>query len=167
MMLTTHKGYSTDPSLPNHTLFQPKTVPSGTKMPVMLWGNGGCSADALSSANFLVQIASAGVLVIASGTPKGSGSTTADLMTAATEWIKTKAGTGSYATIDAKRIIAAGWSCGGVEAYTQVWNSRVQSIGIWSSGLLTNYTMAAQIKKPVFYFLGGSGDIAYQNVSFL
>jgi len=105
--------------------------------------------------------------VIASGTPKGTGSTTADLMTAAVDWIQAKAGTGSYANINASRIIAAGWSCGGVEAYTQVWNSRVESIGIWSSGLLTNYTMAAQIQKPVFYFLGGSSDIAYQNVRFL
>jgi len=133
----------------------------------MLWGNGGCSADSLSSGNFLLQVASSGVLVIASGTPKGTGSTTADLMTAAVDWIQAKAGTGSYANINASRIIAAGWSCGGVEAYTQVWNSRVESIGIWSSGLLTNYTMAAQIQKPVFYFLGGSSDIAYQNVRFL
>ncbi|KAL2072919.1 hypothetical protein VTL71DRAFT_10243 [Oculimacula yallundae] len=156
-------AYTQDNTLTGHTLFAPKTVPSGVKMPVLLWGNGGCSADSLQSAPFLIQLASHGILVIASGTPKGSGSTTAAQMTAGIDWIKNKAGTGAYANVDASRIIAAGWSCGGVEAYAQAWDSRVQSLGIWSSGLLTNYTAAGAIKKPVFYFMGGSGDMAYAN----
>lgn len=139
-------------------------MPAGTKLPVLLWGEGGCSADSLESSPFLIQLASHGILVIASGTPKGSGSTTAALMAAGTDWIKSKAGTGTYANVDASRIIAAGWSCGGIEAYAQFWDSRVESIGIWSSGLLTNYTMASLLTKPIFYFLGGSSDIAYANV---
>jgi hypothetical protein len=86
-------------------------------------------------------------------------------MTAGTDWIKSKAGkNGSYANVDASRIIAAGWSCGGIEAYAQYWDDRVESLGIWSSGFLTNYTMASELKKPMFYFLGGSTDIAYANV---
>jgi len=156
-------AYTQDSTLSGHTLFAPKTVPEGIKMPVLVWGQGGCGADSLQSAPFLIQLASHGILVIASGTPRASGSTTAAQMTAGITWIKQKAGTGTYANIDASRIIAAGWSCGGVEAYAQAWDSRVQSLGIWSSGLLTNYTAASTITRPMFYFIGGSGDVAYAN----
>ncbi|KAF1938328.1 hypothetical protein EJ02DRAFT_437206 [Clathrospora elynae] len=34
-------------------------------------------------------------------------------------------------------------------------------IGIWSTGLLQDYDAAKSFKKPVFFFLGGSSDIAY------
>lgn len=131
----------------------------------MLWGNGGCSADATGQAPFLTQIASQGVLVIASGSPGGSGSTTAQQMTQSIDFITKNAGTAgsSFANVDASRIVAAGWSCGGIEAYAQIWDSRVQGVGIWNSGLLTNYTAAQSFRKPVFFFLGGSTDIAYQN----
>jgi len=159
-----HQAYTQDATLTGHTIFAPKTVPAGDKLPVLLWGEGGCSADSTESAPFLIQLASQGILVIASGTPKGSGSTTAALMTAGMDWIKSKAGTGTYVNVDASRIVAAGWSCGGIEAYAQFWDSKVESIGIWSSGLLTNYTMASLLTKPMFYFLGGSTDIAYANV---
>ncbi|KAG4439957.1 hypothetical protein IFR05_004583 [Cadophora sp. M221] len=156
-------AYTTDTTLSDHALFAPKTVPANVKLPVLVWGQGGCAADSLAVEPFLNQLASHGVLIIASGTPKGKGSTTAAQMTAGIDWIVKKAGTGTYANVDASRIIAAGWSCGGIEAYAQSWDSRVQSIGIWSSGFLTNQTAAASINKPVFYFLGGSSDIAYAN----
>ncbi|KAK4156063.1 hypothetical protein C8A00DRAFT_12992 [Chaetomidium leptoderma] len=156
-------GYYTPNALGGHTFYAPKTVPAGTKLPVMLWGNGGCSADATGQAPFLTQLASYGVLVIASGTPRGGGSTTADVMKQSIDFISQNAGKGDFASVDASRITAAGWSCGGIEAYAQIWDARVQSIGIWSSGLLTNYTAAGSFRKPVFFFLGGSGDIAYQN----
>ncbi|KAF2864697.1 Alpha/Beta hydrolase protein [Massariosphaeria phaeospora] len=154
--------YSQDSSLTGHTLYKPANA-SSTKLPVLLWGNGGCSADATGQAPFLQQLASYGVLVIASGTPKGSGQTTAAQMTAGIDWIKQKAGTGAYANVDASRIVASGWSCGGIEAYAQIYDSRVSSIGIWSSGLLNNQTAAKTFGKPVFFFMGGSSDIAYAN----
>ncbi|KAK4124545.1 hypothetical protein N657DRAFT_644782 [Parathielavia appendiculata] len=157
------QGYYTTDTLSGHTFYAPKTVPAGTKLPVLLWGNGGCSADATGQAPFLTQLASHGVLVIASGTPGGSGTTTAAFMTQSIDFIAKVAGTGSWASIDASRIAAAGWSCGGIEAYAQIWDDRVQSIGIWNSGLLTNYTAAGSFRKPVFFFLGGPSDIAYQN----
>ncbi|KAF1954593.1 hypothetical protein CC80DRAFT_567170 [Byssothecium circinans] len=138
--------YFQDSSIPNHTLYKPSNANS-TRLPVMLWSNGGCSADSLSSQPFLQQHASYGVLIIASGTPLG----------------QTRAGKGAYANVDASRIVAVGWSCGGIEACAQIWDSRVSSIGIWSSGLLTNQTAATQFKKPIFYFLGGPTDIAYAN----
>ncbi|KAF2688142.1 hypothetical protein K458DRAFT_440836 [Lentithecium fluviatile CBS 122367] len=151
-----------DSSLSGHTLYMPSNA-TNTKLPVMLWGNGGCSADAIGQAPFLQQLASYGVLIIASGTPKGTSQTTSKLMTQSIDWITQQAGKGSYANVDASRIVAAGWSCGGVEAYDMIWDSRVSGIGIWSSGLLTNQTAAKEFRKPVFFFLGGSNDIAYVN----
>ena len=144
-------------------------MPSGAagtaKFPVLVWGNGGCSGDGLSNQQLLQQIASYGYLAIASGAPKGTQGTTAAMMTASIDWAVKNAGQGAYANVDATKIMAAGFSCGGVEAMAQTWDSRVQSIGIFSSGLLTNTTAAKTFNKPILYCLGGSGDIAYTNVS--
>ena len=141
------------------------TVPADAKFPVVVWGNGGCSGDGTSNSQLLQQLASYGYLAIASGGPKDRKSTTAAMMTASIDWAVSNAGKGAYANVDASKIMAAGFSCGGVEAMAQSWDPRVQSIGIFSSGLLTNYTAAATFTKPILYCLGGSSDIAYANVS--
>jgi dienelactone hydrolase len=86
-------------------------------------------------------------------------------MRAAIDWVTKVAGTGAYANVDASRIMAAGFSCGGVEAIDNIWDARVDTIGVVSSGLLTNQTAAKDWRKPVLFVLGGSGDIAFQNVS--
>lgn len=111
------------------------------------------------------MVASHGYLAIASGAPGGRASTTAAMMTASIDFAVKVAGTGAYANVDATKIMAAGYSCGGVEAMAQSWDPRVNSIGIFSSGLLTNYTAASTFTKPIFYVLGGPSDVAYANVS--
>lgn len=98
----------------------------------MLWGNGGCSADATGQAPFLTQVASQGVLVIASGTPGGRGSTTAQQMADSVDFITRNAGAGRFAAVDASRILAAGWSCGGIEAYAQIWYVRIRTSSLMS-----------------------------------
>jgi dienelactone hydrolase len=85
-------------------------------------------------------------------------------MKAAIDWVTKIAGTGAYANVDASKIMAAGFSCGGVEAIDNIWDSRVDTIGVISSGLLQNQTAAKDWRKPVLFVLGGSGDIAYANV---
>ena len=133
----------------------------------MIWGNGGCSADGAGQKNFLMEIASWGFLVIASGSPGGSGSTTAALMRSAVDFVTNNAGKGNYAAVDASRLAVAGWSCGGLEAYELRDDSRVDTLGIFSSGQFNendSRNVAPNIKVPIFYFLGGSSDIAYANV---
>ncbi|KAK1752210.1 alpha/beta-hydrolase [Echria macrotheca] len=155
---------STDSSLSNHAIYIPDSSKTGsTKLPVLVWGNGGCGGDGASNAKFLGQVASNGYLVIASGRPGGSGSTTAQMMTQSIDFAVKVAGTGKYANVDATKIMAAGFSCGGVEAMAQSWDARVKTIGIFSSGLLTNYTAASTFTKPILYCIGGSGDVAYNN----
>jgi hypothetical protein len=67
----------TDNSLPTHTLFRPRGLSAfdgKNKLPVIVWGNGGCFNSPWEHVNFLSEIASHGYLVIAIGTmPKESG----------------------------------------------------------------------------------------------
>ncbi|KAK4102436.1 hypothetical protein N658DRAFT_446885, partial [Parathielavia hyrcaniae] len=156
-------GFYTSPAFGGHTFYSPRNVPAGAKLPVLVWGNGGCFANATHQEPFLVQLASHGVLVIASGTPGGSGRTTAEDMTDSIDFISSNAGRGDWAHVDASRIAAAGYSCGGIEAYAQIDDARVQHIGIWNSGLLSDHDDARSFRKPVFFFLGGPSDIAYEN----
>ena len=130
-----------------------------------MWGNGGCSNQGTSNTALLQNIASHGFLAIAEGPPTGGGTSNKDTMAAAINWIAKAAGTGDYANVDATKIMAAGFSCGGVEAMDNIWNSNVKTVGVISSGLLTNYTAASQFKKPVLFVIGGSSDVAYNNVS--
>jgi len=132
---------------------------------VLVWGNGACSTDGRSNSALLQNIASYGFLAIAEGSPNGGGTSNAGTMKAAIDWVTKIAGTGAYANVDASKIMAAGFSCGGVEAIDNIWDSRVDTVGVISSGLLQNQTSAKDWRKPVLFVLGGSGDIAYANVS--
>ena len=42
--------YETSAGLPNHTIFRPQNLPA-ERMPILVWGNGGCSANGLSQQN--------------------------------------------------------------------------------------------------------------------
>jgi putative CocE/NonD family hydrolase len=61
---------TTTPSLPNHTLYHPLQWPAQQPLPLYVWGNGGCSNNGLSHADYLREIASRGYMVIALGTPQ-------------------------------------------------------------------------------------------------
>lgn len=157
-------SYKTDPGLPNHTIYVPNGTPS-TTLPVLLWGNGACGANGLAFQNFLTQVASHGILVIANGRPNGSGSSTSEWMKNALRWVRANAGKAGYERVDASRVGVAGQSCGGLEAY-ELRNENVVTIGIFNSGVLNagdSARIAGGVKAPIFYFLGGSSDIAYPN----
>ncbi|KAI4629663.1 uncharacterized protein J4E87_002849 [Alternaria ethzedia] len=155
--------YKTESSLQGHTIYYPTKSTGSEKLPVLVWGNGACSTDGRSNSALLQNIASYGFLAIAEGGPNGGGTSNAQTMRQAIDWVTQNAGKGNYANVDASKIMAAGFSCGGVEAIDNIWDSRVDTIGIVSSGLLTNYTAANNWRKPVLFVLGGSGDIAYGN----
>jgi len=58
-----------DPSLADHTVYRPRDIAAlgKQKLGVVAWGNGGCSDDAASTRFHLLELASHGYLVIASG----------------------------------------------------------------------------------------------------
>ena len=156
-----------DESLPNHTLFRPEDLTVFETIPVVVWGNGACSADPVGGHGpFLEELAAWGILVIASGT--GEGSTTAAMMTESIDWAVANAGQGDWANIDSSKIAAAGMSCGGTEAEAMNTDDRVTAFGIFNSGSLDAGQTGAiigEIDVPIFFFLGGPSDIAYENVS--
>jgi dienelactone hydrolase len=59
-----------DQALATHTIYRPATFGS-SKHPVLVWGEGGCAKDGLQFPEFLNEIASHGVVVIADGPPVG------------------------------------------------------------------------------------------------
>ncbi|KAL4733649.1 hypothetical protein BDV11DRAFT_210046 [Aspergillus similis] len=172
-------------SLPNHTFYQPLQsglADSGSdlKLPVIVWGNG---AFGLKFRNFLGEVTSWGSLAIATGPAyvdpetyvedSASNSTGSAIgqnpaaLTEAIDWVYANAGKGDWKHVDRTRIGVWGQSCGGLEAYTAgAHDDRVSHLGIFNSGLLSaneSIEFAGGITKPVFYILGGPGDVAYVN----
>ncbi|WP_430500795.1 cellulose binding domain-containing protein [Micromonospora trifolii] len=159
--------YETSATLANHTIFRPQTLPS-ERLPIVVWGNGGCSANGLSQGNFLREIASHGFLAIANGAPNGSGSTTSQMLTQSIDWAvaeNSRQGSKYYNKIDTSQVAVAGFSCGGLEAYAVSNDPRVTTTGIFSSGLLNDADdyQLRRLTKPIAYFVGGPSDIAYPN----
>jgi hypothetical protein len=149
-----------DPSLPGHVVYRPKDLAAlgGLKLGVVAWGNGGCSDDGASSRFHLLEIASHGYLVIASGrvlsgpgappreprppTPTGQlpppRTRVADL-TDAVDWAlaENKRGGSPYSgRIDPAAIAYSGWSCGGLQALQVAKDPRVRTLVIHNSGVL-------------------------------
>ncbi len=59
-----------DQTLATHTIYRPAAL-GPSKHPVLVWGEGGCAKDGLQFPEFLNEIASHGVVVIADGPPVG------------------------------------------------------------------------------------------------
>jgi hypothetical protein len=161
-------------SLPRHVVYRPKDLAAvGTKLGVVAWGNGGCSDDGASSRFHLLELASHGYLVIASGRilsgpgappreprpapPQGQlpapRTQVADL-TDAVDWAlaeNLRAGSPYFGRIDPALIAYSGWSCGGVQALQVAKDPRVKTLVIHNSGLLnsgpTNMTGASVGKE--------------------
>jgi dipeptidyl aminopeptidase/acylaminoacyl peptidase len=113
-------NYTVDASLPNHTIYAPKTrPPDSEKLPVIVWGNGACVAVGTMFYNFLNELASYGFLIIANGRPNGGGSgmqsNYRDLIKSI-DWVTSNPAAKKYGNIDTSKIVAAGQSCGGLEA---------------------------------------------------
>ena len=90
----------------------PKNAVPGVKMPVVLWANGGCGASGTAWMAPLVEWASHGIMVIADGSPSGSGRDTSALLKKGLDWAVSNAGKGKYSMVDASRVGVAGQSCG-------------------------------------------------------
>jgi hypothetical protein len=158
-----------DPSLKGHTIYVPKALPEGKKLPLLLWGNGGCLALGQVHGNVLTDIASHGYVVIANG-PADSRevnfSKNTDMFDAAL-WA---AKNGAKYNIDVTSVASAGQSCGGMQAYTGNQVPGIKTTIIFNSGLLTQPQLlrpklGKTLKGTILYMEGGSIDVGYANVS--
>ncbi|MDY6984198.1 MAG: hypothetical protein SV422_14025 [Pseudomonadota bacterium] len=180
-------------SLPAHVVYRPSDLSAlgSQKLGVVAWGNGGCSPDGASSRFHLLELASHGYLVIASGNilsgpgapPRDENAqrerTTAAGLTEALDWAfaeNAREGGPYYGKLDADQVAVSGFSCGGLQALEVAGDPRIDTLVLMNTGILIDASGApapgmANIKKdhlqvihtPTIYILGGESDIAYVN----
>jgi hypothetical protein len=158
------------------TIFRPSDLSPGAKYPIFVWGEGGCSLNGLSNVAALAEIASHGYFVVADGTPNNNASRS---MTAGDPAAMGKPLLGYvtwaiaendkpcsvyYQSLDATKVAANGFSCGGLMAEGTAGDPRITTWGLNSSGLFSaNDPFYKTIHTPVLIVLGGTSDIAYEN----
>lgn len=152
-----------DPGLATHTIYRPSEL-TLDKHPVLVWGEGACAKNGLSFPEYLSEIASYGVVILADGPPiarpaglppgagpgggpgPGAGGIPSaasmlngTALVAAIDWLEAEAakpGSRFYRKVDVARVAAMGMSCGGLMSYGASTDPRVATVGIWNSGLL-------------------------------
>ena len=169
----------TDTTLPKFTIFRPKDLGAGKKYPITAWGQGACSTNGLSNTEYCGQLASHGYLVIADGTPNGSGGGCGtaygmDLrggmcLLDAIKWAINENNNPCsqyYQSLDTTRTAAFGFSCGGImaEGAGSMKDPVLTTFMPVSSGMTSaNQTVIDSFQTPVLFLQGGTSDMAYEN----
>jgi hypothetical protein len=149
-----------DAGLPGHVIYRPADLApfGGGKLPVFVWGNGGCADDGTAHRFHLAQIASYGYLVIAAGHWRsGPGAvdgpaprrmptdgslpppaTTAADVIAGLDWAlaeNSRADSKFYGKVDSDAVAVGGHSCGGLQAIELAADPRIDTVLIHNSGI--------------------------------
>lgn len=147
--------------LADHVVYRPADLGSlgATKLGVIIWGNGGCTANAASARLHLLEIASHGYVVIAPGAVlSGPGATGTELqmriqadglfppvetvprdLLAGLDWIlaeNLRPGSPFFGRIDPHAVAAAGHSCGGLQAIAIAADPRIATTIVHNSGVI-------------------------------
>ena len=152
-------------SLPDHVVYRPANLAAlgSHKLGILVWGNGGCSADGASARHHLAEIASHGYLAIAPGTirsgpgappqptaaPRAPGpagqlppvATTSATLTAAIDWAyaeNQRVGSPFFGKLDTGKVAVAGHSCGGLQALEVAPDPRIRAVIINNSGVFAD-----------------------------
>jgi len=180
---------STDPSLPLHTIYAPKDVVKGEKLPFIAWANGACGMDGAGYKSLLLEIASHGFIIAADGVPApphppgtpaqlsgvglgnmqagGRQSTWRDMKNSI-DWALKGGATAKYGNIDTSKIATSGHSCGGLSAMSNMYhNPEVKLAVLFNIAIFQDDRryLLKELKAPVAWFVGGPNDMGYPNVS--
>jgi dienelactone hydrolase len=124
-------------------VFHPSSLdafPSRDTLPVLVWGNGGCAIDTARYSGFLSTIASHGFLVLGTAAQEGQQrrQATADDLRSAIDWASAEAardGSPLRGKIDTSQVAVMGQSCGGFLSLSLGADPRVDTIGMFNSGV--------------------------------
>jgi hypothetical protein len=157
----------------------------GQRLPVVAWGNGACLADGSGFAGYLSTVASWGFLVVTTAPVKDAPQariTSANLI-AALDWAGREArrsGSPLAGRIDTDAVGVMGMSCGGNLAIEAARDPRVDTLGVWNSGVWISGEMRAgdgtllsattkddlkRIHGPALYINGDATDPASVNAA--
>jgi dienelactone hydrolase len=128
---------------PGLVVFRPASLdafPARDTLPVLIWGNGGCAIDSTRYSGFLTTIASHGFLVLGTAAQAGAArrQATADDLRAAVDWAEAeaaRAGSPLNGKIATNQVAVMGQSCGGFLSVSLGADPRVDTIGVFNSGV--------------------------------
>lgn len=128
---------------PGHVVFRPADLgafPDRDTLPVVVWGNGGCAINSTRYGGFLSTIASHGFVVLATAAVEGADrrQANADDLRAAVEWAyaeDARQGSPLRGKVDTGHIAVMGQSCGGFLSVSLGADPRVDTIGVFNSGV--------------------------------
>jgi dienelactone hydrolase len=152
---------------PGHVVYRPADLspfPAKNTLPVMVWGNGGCAINSRRYDGFLTTIASHGFVVLATAAEPGAtgGRATADNLRKAIAWAEsenTRAGSPLNGKIALDKIAVMGQSCGGFMSLELGADPRVDTIGVFNSGVQgNNMSQLAALRGPVLLINGHERD---------
>ncbi|MBU0994364.1 MAG: alpha/beta hydrolase [Proteobacteria bacterium] len=161
-----------DPGLPNHSIYRPTDLDSvEDKLPIVLWGEGGCILPGAAFTDFLSEIASKNYLVIANNGISQWRFTTSGMLLDAIDWAiseNSRPDSKYFEKIDTTKVAVMGQSCGGLEALHAGGDLRVSTVVAWNSGIFDTGNMGGATKNdllnlhtPVMWVNSGPKDIAY------
>lgn len=128
---------------PRHVVYRPEDLrafPNEDSLPVLVWGNGGCALNSTGYRGFLTTVASYGFVAIATAVIEGEESrrATTDDLRAAIDWVERenlRADSPLAGKILTDEIAAMGTSCGGYRSIDLGSDPRVDTIGVFNSGV--------------------------------
>jgi len=114
--------------------------PARDTLPVVVWGNGGCAIDTGRYSGFLSTIASHGFLVLGTAPEEGAArrQATADDLRAGIDWAfaeNARDGSPLRGKIATDQVAVMGQSCGGFLSLALGADPRVDTIGMFNSGV--------------------------------
>lgn len=165
---------------PGHIVYRPADLaafPARDSLPVLVWGNGGCSRDSATFAGYLSTIASHGFLVLSTTLVEGAepGRQTAQDLVAAIDWAEeenARPGAELNGKVDLDNIAAMGQSCGGMLAISAATDPRVDTVGAFNTGVSApggntppgsaTTDDLAKLHGPALYINGHERDFMYE-----
>jgi hypothetical protein len=166
-VIEVHSGF------PEWTVYRPETVGPETKHPIVIWGEGGCLQNGTLYGQWLLELASYGVIAIADGKPAASASSDpaangirpgpdAKPMMMAIDWITAENArpcSPFYQKLAVDKIGIGGQSCGGMMTLLSAGDKRVATAMVFNSGLSSgDATLFGSYHAPMLFLAGGSSD---------